>query len=87
MSEHGLALLGIKVLRSLGFLNRCIRPYVFCHKSASKKKSQAAFGGMRSRCKPLIQQLPTHKLEHTDQQTQAVKNSFWLVLNLYTGDY
>lgn len=42
---------------------------------------------MRSRCTPLIQQLPTHKLEQRDQWAQAVKNSFWLVLNLCTGDY
>lgn len=42
---------------------------------------------MRSRCTPLIQQLPTRKVEQRDRQARAVKNSSLLVLNLCTCDY
>lgn len=93
MSKHGLASLGMKVLRSLDVLNRCIRLYVFAinqlQRGGKKKKknSPTAFGGMRSRCRTLIQQLPAHKLEQRDQWAPAVKNSSSLVLNLCTRDY
>lgn len=87
MRKHGLALLGIKVLRSLDVLNRCIRPYVFAINQLQRKTTQTAFGGMRSRCTTLIQKLSTHKLEQRDQWAKAVKNSFSLVLNLCTRDY